>query len=120
MSSPPPDRAALRTFLRAQALVRRKWRRVGGLALGEYAVLEEVGAVPGCTPSQLAAALGMPRNLASGAISALLQAGLVRRVTHGSDRRRARLYLTPEGHRIRVRCAARWSEIQLELSFKGR
>lgn len=110
-SAEPSAADVLFRMVRLQALTRQKWKRAEGLGLIEYAVIEAVGTWPGLTPSVIAITLGLPRNLLSALITGLTQSGLLTRVADAQDARRARLYLTTDGHRVRAACLRHWQKI---------
>lgn len=58
---------------------------------------------PGCTPTTLAAKLSLSMPSVSQMIERLVNAGLVRRVEHPSDRRKKTIEVTPKGRTFLAR-----------------
>lgn len=59
-----------------------------------------IATTPGMAPQDVAAALHLHKSTVTGILQRLEEQGLIRRSADPSDRRRARLHLTPEGEQI--------------------
>ena len=70
------------------------------LAVNEWRVLAVLGRHDDIAAREVAERTAMDKVAVSRAIASLLQAGRIERETHGDDRRRSRLRLSPEGRAI--------------------
>ncbi|MCD9031719.1 MarR family winged helix-turn-helix transcriptional regulator [Luteimonas sp. Y-2-2-4F] len=71
-----------------------------GLAITEWRVMAVLGRFPELSANEVAQRTAMDKVAVSRAVSRLLESGRLERETHGGDRRRSVLRLSPEGLRI--------------------
>ena len=71
-----------------------------GLGVTEWRVLAVLGRYPGLSASELAERTAMDKVAVSRAVASLQAAGRIERDTHGDDRRRSVLRLSPAGRAI--------------------
>jgi DNA-binding MarR family transcriptional regulator len=118
MEEPREERLALLLRRAARAASRLYRERVADLDLTyrQAAAVHAVTEAPGMTLGALAEALGADQATASALVDRLLSAGLVRRETDPSDRRRAMLFATRRALRLArgIQQARRETEVFLE------
>ncbi|MEO8367382.1 MAG: MarR family transcriptional regulator [Pseudoxanthomonas sp.] len=71
-----------------------------GLAVTEWRIMAVLGRFPGLSAGEVAERTAMDKVAVSRALARLLERGLVQRDTHGSDRRRSVLELSPVGYTV--------------------
>lgn len=69
------------------------------LTVIEWRIIAVLGRYPGLTASQVVDRTVMDKVSVSRAVKRLLEKGILKRITHGTDRRRRHLELTPESGR---------------------
>ena len=71
-----------------------------GLAVTEWRIMAVLGRFPELSAGEVAERTAMDKVAVSRALARLLERGLVQRDTHGSDRRRSVLELSPVGYTV--------------------
>jgi DNA-binding MarR family transcriptional regulator len=71
-----------------------------GLSIPEWRVMAVLALAPGLSAAEVAERTAMDKVAVSRAVGSLLAAGRIARDTHGEDRRRSVLHLTPAGEAI--------------------
>ena len=71
-----------------------------GLSIPEWRVMAVLAANPGLSAAEVTARTAMDKVAVSRALARLLERGLVQRDTHGDDRRRSVLELSPVGYTV--------------------
>lgn len=80
--------------------IARSYQQRFGLSVTEWRVLAVIGRYPGVSAGEVAERTAMDKVAVSRAVGSLLAAGRIGRDTHGEDRRRSVLRLTPAGEAI--------------------
>ena len=77
-----------------------EYHRRFGLAITEWRVMAVLGRFPGLSAREVTERTAMDKVAVSRAVARLLERELLRRETHGDDRRRSVLTLTEAGHSV--------------------
>jgi DNA-binding MarR family transcriptional regulator len=85
---------------RISAAIARTYRERFGLAVTEWRVMAVLGRYPALSAGEVAQRTAMDKVAVSRAVARLLDRGLLARETHGDDRRRSVLALSPSGRRV--------------------
>ena len=85
---------------RVSGAIARVYSERFGLGVTEWRVMAVLGRYPGLSASEVAQRTAMDKVAVSRAVAGLIEAGRLLRETHGQDRRRSVLRLSPAGHRI--------------------
>jgi DNA-binding MarR family transcriptional regulator len=80
--------------------IARAYRERFGLGVTEWRVMAVLGRYPGLAAGAVAQRTAMDKVAVSRAVARLLARGLLARDTHGGDRRRSVLALSPAGRRV--------------------
>ncbi len=83
----------------SQAIARQYAERFE-LSVNEWRAMAILGRYPGVSANEVAERTAMDKVAVSRALARLIDAGRVRRTTHGDDRRRSVLELTARGRRV--------------------
>lgn len=71
-----------------------------GIAIPEWRVITLLALYPGSSASEVSDRSAMDKVAVSRAVARLLERGFIRRETHGDDRRRSMLALSPAGRQV--------------------
>ena len=85
---------------RVSSAIARVYSERFGLGVTEWRVMAVLGRYPGLSASEVAQRTAMDKVAVSRAVAGLIEAGRLLRETHGQDRRRSVLRLSPAGERI--------------------
>jgi len=85
---------------RVSQLIASHYEARFGLAMTEWRVMAVLGRFPDLSASEVADRTAMDKVAVSRALAGLLQRGLIERDTHGGDRRRSVLGLSPAGYEV--------------------
>lgn len=91
-------------------------RAAAGVSRREWRMLAFLGEQPGARLTELAASAGLDKVLASRAVHALMEKGLVTRMSREADRRAAAFTLTEQGEAIYAAAFARARDFNRELA----
>ena len=83
----------------SQAIARQYVERFE-LSVNEWRAMAILGRYPGISANEVAERTAMDKVAVSRALARLIDAGRVRRSTHGDDRRRSVLELSPRGRKV--------------------
>lgn len=83
----------------SQAIARQYAERFE-LSVNEWRAMAILGRYPGISANEVAERTAMDKVAVSRALARLIEAGRVRRGTHGDDRRRSVLELSPRGRQV--------------------
>lgn len=86
-----------------------------GLAVTEWRIMAVLGRYPELSAGEVAERTAMDKVAVSRALARLLERGLVQRDTHGSDRRRSVLELSPVGYTVYDEVAPMTLECERQL-----
>lgn len=85
-------------YIKKENSLYARWFQRRGLSYPLFLVLDEVMRSPeGAEPTEIADALGIPKQTVTGLLDRLERAGYARRERFGADRRRMRVFVLPEG-----------------------
>jgi DNA-binding MarR family transcriptional regulator len=90
-----PYRLSVLTNTVSQGIA-RAYRRQHGIGVTEWRILAVLGRFPGLTASEVVARTAMDKVAISRGVKALMERSLLQRRTDAGDRRRQRLYITPD------------------------
>ncbi len=85
---------------RISGSIARMYGQRYGLAVTEWRVMAVLGLYPGLSAGEVAERTAMDKVAVSRAVARLLQRGFIERGTHGNDRRRSVLALSPKGFEV--------------------
>ena len=85
---------------RVSGAIARVYSERFGLGVTEWRVMAVLGRYPGLSANEVAQRTAMDKVAVSRAVAGLIEAGRLLRETHGTDRRRSVLRLSPAGERI--------------------
>ena len=85
---------------RISSAIAREYSQRFGLGVTEWRVMAVLGRNRGLSANQVAQRTAMDKVAVSRALARLLERGLVQRDTHGDDRRRSVLELSPVGYTV--------------------
>ena len=85
---------------RVSNAISSEYHRRFGLAITEWRVMAVLGRYPGLSAREVTERTAMDKVAVSRAVARLLERELLRRETHGDDRRRSVLTLTDAGHSV--------------------
>ncbi|MCA0394899.1 MAG: MarR family winged helix-turn-helix transcriptional regulator [Proteobacteria bacterium] len=85
---------------RVSMAISSEYHRRFGLAITEWRVMAVLGRYPGLSAREVTERTAMDKVAVSRAVARLLERELLRRETHGDDRRRSVLTLTEAGHSV--------------------
>ena len=85
---------------RVSSAIAREYSQRFALGVTEWRVMAVLGRYPDLSANEVAQRTAMDKVAVSRAVASLLNAGRVRRDTHGEDRRRSVLRLSADGYRI--------------------
>ncbi|PLP97635.1 MarR family winged helix-turn-helix transcriptional regulator [Cupriavidus pauculus] len=91
-------------------------RAAAGVSRREWRMLAFLGEQPGTRLTELAASAGLDKVLASRAVHALMERGLVRKTAQAADRRAAAFTLTEAGESVYAAAFARARDFNRELA----
>jgi DNA-binding MarR family transcriptional regulator len=94
-----PYRLSVLSNTISQAIAREYAERFD-LSITEWRVIAVLGRYPGLSANEVAERTAMDKVAVSRAVARLIDAGRLTRDTHGDDRRRSVLELTPRGQRL--------------------
>ncbi len=86
-----------------------------GMAIPEWRVITILALYPGSSASQVSERTAMDKVAVSRAVARLLERGFIRRETHGDDRRRSMLALSPAGREVYETVAPLVNEMERRL-----
>jgi DNA-binding MarR family transcriptional regulator len=99
---------------RVSGAIARVYSERFGLGVTEWRVMAVIGRYPDLSAGEVAQRTAMDKVAVSRAVAGLVEAGHVERETHGDDRRRSVLRLTPAGRAVHAEIAP------LALAFERR
>lgn len=85
---------------RVSQIIASRYESRFGLAMTEWRVMAVLGRFPNLSAGEVADRTAMDKVAVSRAVAGLLQRGLIERDTHGNDRRRSVLTLSPAGYAV--------------------
>ncbi|NEL80850.1 MAG: MarR family transcriptional regulator, partial [Xanthomonas perforans] len=86
-----------------------------GMAIPEWRVITILALYPGSSASEVSDRTAMDKVAVSRAVARLLERGFIRRETHGDDRRRSMLALSPAGRQVYETVAPLVNEMEQRL-----